>query len=251
MAHLLPKRCGTLTRSGRVALHSRTMLAEIDRLCVVLVETSNPLNIGAAARAMSNFGALRMRVVNPYDVAFREARSAVGGAPVLQDAVEFGSLAEAVADCTLVVGTTAVRHRELHHALRRLETGAGLIREELTTGSVALVFGPEKTGLSNDDLSHCHWLMSIPTREQHISMNLGQAVAVCLYELVRESGKPVPAPTGEAMGGRAHRGRSGTHLDRFVGGVAPQWLCKSDLGSVDGRACPAHGSPAESIGSRC
>jgi TrmH family RNA methyltransferase len=166
------------------------MSPESKRLSVVLVETSNPLNIGAAARAMSNFGFLQLRVVNPYDVAFREARSAVGAAAsVLSRAQEYKTVAEAVADCTLVVGTTAVRHRELHHPLRRLENGGRLIRKELATGRVALLFGTEKTGLSNDDLSHCHWLMNIPTREQHISMNLGQAVAVCLYELMRDPKK--------------------------------------------------------------
>lgn len=163
-----------------------------NRLCVVLVGARNPLNIGAAARAMSNFGFLRLRVVNVYDVAYREARSAVGAASLLANAEECKSVAEAVADCTLVVGTTAVRHRELQHPLRRLEYGARLIRRELATGRVALMFGPEKTGLSNDDLSYCHWLMNIPTREQHISMNLGQAVAVCLYELLRDGRKTTP-----------------------------------------------------------
>jgi TrmH family RNA methyltransferase len=157
-----------------------------DRLCVVLVSTHNPLNIGAAARAMSNFGVLRLRVVNPYDVAFREAKSAMAAAPLLAKAEEFKTVAEAVADCALVVGTTAVQHRELQHPLRRLEYGARLIRKQLASAQVALLFGAEKTGLSNEDLSHCHWLMHIPTREQHSSMNLGQAVAVCLYELVRD-----------------------------------------------------------------
>lgn len=160
---------------------------------MVLVETSNPLNIGAAARAMSNFGFLQLRVVNPYDVAFREARSAMAGAPVLAKAAEYQSVAEAVADCTLVVGTTAVSHRELQHPLRQLEEGARLIREELHRGRAALLFGAEKTGLSNDDLSRCHWLMRIPTREQHPSMNLGQAVAVCLYELARDPKTTVSA----------------------------------------------------------
>ncbi len=135
---------------------------------------------------MSNFGVLRLRVVNPYDVAFREAKSAMSAAPLLAKAEEFKSVAEAVADCTLVVGTTAVQHRELQHPLRRLEYGARLIRKQLVSAQVALLFGAEKTGLSNDDLSHCHWIMHIPTREQHSSMNLGQAVAVCLYELVRD-----------------------------------------------------------------
>ena len=106
---------------------------------------------------MSNFGVLRLRVVNPYEVAFREARSAMGAAPLLAKAKEFNSVAEAVADCTLVVGTTAVQHRELQHPLRRLEYGARLIRKQLNSGRVALLFGTEKTGLSNDDLSHCHW----------------------------------------------------------------------------------------------
>jgi TrmH family RNA methyltransferase len=175
-----------------------------DNLRVVLVATRNPLNLGAAARAMSNFGFAHLRVVNPYEPAFREARSAVGATALLANAQEYKSVAEAVADCALVVGTTAVRHRELQHPLRRLEYGARLIRKQVISGRVALLFGSEKVGLSNQDLSHCHWLMRIPTREEHISMNLGQAVAVCLYELVRDARaqlpaeKPLRATAGEA-----------------------------------------------------
>ena len=112
-----------------------------DRLHVVLVAVRNPLNIGAAARAMSNFGFSRLRVVNPYEAAFREARSAVGASELLANAEEYKTVAEAVADCTLVVGTTAVRHRELQHPLRRLEYGARLIRKKLAAGKVALLFG--------------------------------------------------------------------------------------------------------------
>ncbi|MGO9442686.1 MAG: RNA methyltransferase [Terriglobales bacterium] len=177
--------------------------AEFDHLRVVLVATRNPLNLGAAARAMSNFGVLKLRLVAPYPVAFREARSAVGASALLASAEEHRSVADAVADCALVVGTTAIHDRELRHPLRRLEHGARLIRTQLATGRVALLFGSEKRGLSNRDLSYCHWLMRIPTREQHSSMNLGQAVAVCLYELVRETravrqaGKLQPATAGE------------------------------------------------------
>ena len=167
--------------------------AELDRLSVVLISTRNPLNIGAAARAMSNFGFRNLRVVDPYDAAFREARSAVGGAAVLAGARECASVADAVADCTLVVGTSAFRGRELFHPLRRLEYGGRLIRKHLATGRVALLFGSEKFGLSNDDLSYCDWLMRIPTGEENVSMNLGQAVAVCLYELVRGNFKPAVA----------------------------------------------------------
>jgi TrmH family RNA methyltransferase len=156
-------------------------------LAVVLVSTRNPLNIGAAARAMANFGFSDLRVVNPYQVAFREARSAVGAAPLLARAREFPSVVEAVADCRLVVGTTSVGHRELQHSLRRLEYGARLIRRAMASARVALLFGSEKFGLSNEDLAHCHWLIRIATAQSGLSMNLGQAVAVCLYELARES----------------------------------------------------------------
>ncbi len=196
-------------------------------MCVVLVETRNPLNIGAAARAMSNFGVLRLRVVNPYEVAFREARSAVGAAPLLAKAEEFKSVADAVADCTVVVGTTAVRHRELHHPLRRLEYGARLLRKELASRQrVALLFGTEKTGLSNDDLAHCHWLMHIPTREQHISMNLGQAVAVCLYELVRNAKRATMAKRAERIASSGEVERISTvlleslHISGYVNPIA-------------------------------
>jgi len=160
---------------------------KLDGLRVVLVAARNPLNIGAAARAMSNFGFHHLRVVNPYDAAFREARSAVGASALLANAEEYKTVAEAVADCLVVVGTTAVRHRELQHPLRRLEYGARLIRKHLPSSRVALLFGSEKFGLSNATLSHCHWLIRIPTCEENISMNLGQAVAICLYELVRDA----------------------------------------------------------------
>ena len=156
------------------------------QLRVVMVAVRNPLNIGAAARAMANFGFSRLRLVKPYDVAFREARSAVGAAGLLEEAEEYGTVAEAVADCRLVVGTTSVGRRELQHPVRRLEYGSQLIRRGMSIGPVAILFGSEKFGLSNDDMSHCHWLMRIPTASQDLSMNLGQAVALCLYELARD-----------------------------------------------------------------
>jgi TrmH family RNA methyltransferase len=163
------------------------------RLFVVLIATRNPLNIGAAARAMSNFGLKKLRVVNPYELAFREARSAVGASALLNNAEEFKSVAEAVAECSLVVGTTAAHKRRLDHELRPLHEGAPLIRKKLRSGNVALLFGSEKRGLSNEDLSYCHWLMRIPTLAEHPSMNLGQAVAVCLHELVRDVTAPAKA----------------------------------------------------------
>jgi tRNA/rRNA methyltransferase len=169
------------------------VLSELDGLVVVLVRSRNPLNIGAAARAMSNFGAHRLRLVNVYDPGFREAKSAVGASDLLAKAEEYKTVAEAVADCALVVGTTAVRNRVLAQPVHRLDEPSGAaIRQQLQTGRVALLFGSEKTGLSSKDFSHCHWLLNIPTKEQNFSMNLGQAVAVCLYELARNT-SPLPA----------------------------------------------------------
>ncbi len=179
-----------------------------NRLCIVLVATRNPLNIGAAARAMCNFGFQHLRVVHPYDVAFREARSAVGASALLARAEEFETVADAVEDCTLVVGTTAVGHRQIQHPLKVLKVGATSILEELNappndSRRVAILFGSEKFGLSNEDMAHCHWLMHIPTTVEQKSINLGQAVAICLYELARESGnvpvseEPSPASAEE------------------------------------------------------
>lgn len=165
-----------------------------DRLRVVLVRPRNPLNIGAAARAMSNFGFFHLRLVRPYELAFREARSAVGAAELLQHAEVFETLSEALADCSLVVGTTDAGRRELQHPLRQLEYGARLIRGHWNNARAALLFGSEKHGLSNDDLAYCDWLMRIPTREEHSSMNLGQAVAVCLYELIRNPRSAIRQP---------------------------------------------------------
>ena len=161
-------------------------------ICVVLVSVRNPLNIGAAARAMANFGVADLRVVKPYEVAFQEAVSAVGGAHVLQSARVFQSVAEAVADCSLVVGTTAAQRREIQQPIDRLEAAAPLVQAHGTNhgGRVALLFGSEKFGLSVDDMSFCHSLIRIPTVPGTPSMNLGQAVAVCLWELVRQSDAP-------------------------------------------------------------
>ena len=159
---------------------------QIDNMRIVMVRTRNPLNVGAVARAMSNFGFLNLRMVQPYDAAFREARSAVDAEQVLAAAAEFEDVARAVADCSLVVGTTGGGARHTLEPIQRLETAAKMIRHHLQSGEkVAMLFGSEKVGLSNDDLNHCQILLRIPTRTEHLSMNLGQAVAITLYELVR------------------------------------------------------------------
>lgn len=156
------------------------------RLTVVLVETRNPLNIGAVARAMSNFGFFDLRLVNPYDEAFREVVSAVGASDLLQKAVIYPDLASALAGCSFVVGTAGIVSRQPELPVLRLERGVRLLKRHLTTFSGAILFGSEKHGLSNADISHCNLLVRIPTRAEHESMNLGQAVSIVLYELCRQ-----------------------------------------------------------------
>jgi TrmH family RNA methyltransferase len=181
----------------------------LPELRVVLCQPRNPLNIGAAARAISNFGFRHLRVVNPYDPAFREAVSAVGGAPVLQSAELYAHLAEAVRDCTMVVGATAIGHRELQHPLLTLAEAGAIIR--IHRGPVALLFGSEKFGLTNEEMAFCHHLLHIPTSPQTPSMNLGQAVAVCLYELIRE-----PASGSMPLGAKPVEGSDAEQITRML-----------------------------------
>ena len=180
-------------------------MANLEQLALVLVRTRNPLNIGAVARAMQNFGAHDLRLVAPFEASFRGARSAVGAGAVLGEAREFASVAEAVADCRLVVGTTAARRRELQQTLLGLEQAAEPMHAALAQGRVALLFGSEKHGLTREDLEHCHWLVRIATEDAQPSMNLGQAVAVCLWELTRERDAPVVGGEAVAVSGELER----------------------------------------------
>jgi TrmH family RNA methyltransferase len=177
------------------------------RLTVGLVGARNPSNIGAAARAMRDFGFSDLRFVNDYAVPFEAAqlestKSAVGAADIMREARAFGSVAEAIGDCTFTVGTTAIGGRQLSRSVLPLADATPKILEELASsgGRVALLFGSEKTGLTNDHLSHCQMLVTLPmfapAEARHLSMNLGQSVAVCLYELVRggfEDARELPA----------------------------------------------------------
>jgi tRNA/rRNA methyltransferase len=180
--------------------YNRFVLPEAQRdvFQVVLVSPRNPLNIGAVARAMANFGLRRLSVVAPFDPTWREARSAIGAPELLINAIESATLAEAVASCTLVVGTGTQARRKPEQRVVPLPELAPMVSRELACGGrVALVFGPEKHGLTREDLSFCHILVEIPTDPLQPSMNLGQAVAVCLYELTRpaESSQANPVPS--------------------------------------------------------
>jgi tRNA/rRNA methyltransferase len=160
-----------------------------DRIGVVLVRPRNPLNIGAVARAMANFGFDRLTVVAPWEPHWREARSAVDAEDLLRNASISATLSDAVADCTLVLGTGTLAHRKPDQPVVPLPALAPDIDGALANGErIALVFGPEKHGLTRDDLAYCHRLVEVPTDPRQPSMNLGQAAAVCLYELSTRCG---------------------------------------------------------------
>ncbi len=162
--------------------------AQREQIDVVLVSPRNPLNIGAVARAMANFGFSHLTVVAPFEAHWREAKSAVGAPDLLRNARETATLADAVAACTFVVGTGTLQHRKPEQEVVCLtDLPQRLTAESVREGRIALVFGPEKHGLTREDLSYCHCLVEIPTDARQPSMNLGQAVAVCLYELSRSA----------------------------------------------------------------
>ena len=214
------------------------------RLTIVLVGARNPSNIGAAARAMQDFGFSDLRIVNDFAAPFEAAQlealqldnpAAVAAQHVMTNARRYDTLAAAIADCTLIVATTAIGARQLKHPILPLQDAAPLVLAALNTPTepgapcldsetwvgdnspspttnarIALLFGSEKTGLTNDQLSHATLLTTIPmyspsaaapeSAARHLSMNLGQSVAVCLYELTRsgfESSIEIP-PLHEA-----------------------------------------------------
>jgi tRNA/rRNA methyltransferase len=176
-------------------LYNRSLLTESqrERVSVVLVSPRNPLNIGAVARAMANFGFSRLRVVAPFEAHWREARSAIGAPDLLNNALESTCLADAVRNCTFVLGTGTLTHRKAEQPVVRLDELAPVVERALHSGGqIVLVFGPEKHGLTREDLSWCHALVEIPTDPHQPSMNLGQAAAVCLYELATRVGPSNP-----------------------------------------------------------
>lgn len=149
---------------------------------------------------MKNFGFADLAVVAIHPPTWNEITSAVNATDVLANAQVFATLDEAIADCNLVVGTT---DRTRVETRQNIFTPVDLNRELIAADyKLALVFGSEKHGLTNEDLSHCHRVMSIPTLPDCPSMNLGQAVAVCCYELIRDKAQtelvPRPAETATA-----------------------------------------------------
>lgn len=164
-------------------------MAEGLEIRVVLVRPRNPLNIGAAARAMANFGFEDLAVVDPYEPVWRETKSAVGAEALVLKARAVKTLEEAVEDRHLVLGATAVRERRLEKPIVRLPDLAAFLGKQKSKDPlrVALLFGQEKTGLTREHLESCNAYVTIPASSSAPSMNLSHAVAVCCYELSRKA----------------------------------------------------------------
>ena len=161
-----------------------------EKLAVVLVEPQGARNIGSVCRAMLNFGFTDLRLVNPQvDHLSHAARQmAVKATGVLENARIFNSLASALSDCVLSFGTTR-RFGRYREDLVHPEEAAQLLVPAMQTGSVALVFGREDKGLFTSELDLCQYFITIPTNDELPSMNLAQAVVLCLYEVNRARGK--------------------------------------------------------------
>lgn len=171
----------------------------VDRLRIVLVGTQHPGNIGSAARAMKTMGLSRLVLVAPERFPHPDAIAlAAGAVDVLEAALRVDTLAEAVADCRLVLGCTA-RSRRI--ALEELHPRAAAMRgieAAEAGGEVALVFGRERTGLENEELQLCHAAVHIPANPEYSSLNLAAAVQVLAYELrvglLKDAAMPTEAP---------------------------------------------------------
>lgn len=153
------------------------------RLRVVLVRPRDPNNIGACARAMANFGFSDLVVVDPYAPVWRETRSAPGAEGLVRRARKVSSVRAAIRGCPIVLGTSSFHQRTLQQAIVTLPQLTTYL-ERFSPGSrIALLFGSERSGLSNEELAQCQAVVRIPTVARTPSMNLAQAVATVLYEL--------------------------------------------------------------------
>lgn len=173
----------------------QSITSMLDNIRIVLVNTHHPGNIGSAARAMKNMGLTRLYLVSPKDFpSFEASQLASSATDVLKDAVVVDTLAEALQGCTFVCGTTARLRSVKWPQVDARECGE-VIHTESEQHEVALVFGRERSGLSNDELELCQTLVNIPTAEAYSSLNLGQAVQVLSYEILMASQQAKPVVT--------------------------------------------------------
>ncbi|PZN27195.1 MAG: tRNA (cytosine(32)/uridine(32)-2'-O)-methyltransferase TrmJ, partial [Proteobacteria bacterium] len=185
---------------------------------IVLVDTNHPGNIGATARAMKNMGLRELHLVRPKFFPNADATARASGADdVLEAAQVHEDFASAIADCGLVVGTSA-RQRHLPWDLIEPRECAQELVRAAQTGPVALVFGPERSGLTNAELARCNLLVTIPTDTAYSSLNLAMAVQILAYELwlLRRPGATPPPPREVPLASAAEMARFYAHLEQVL-----------------------------------
>lgn len=185
---------------------------------IVLVDTNHPGNIGASARAMKNMGLTELVLVRPKSFPHAEAVARASGADdILENARVFETLEQAIADCGLVVGTSA-RQRHLPWDIVEPRECAAMIAREARVGHVAVVFGSERYGLTNEELAHCNALVTIPTSGEYSSLNIAMAVQVIAYEiwLASRPGAPEPAPRDVPLATADEMARLYAHIEAVL-----------------------------------
>ncbi len=175
-------------------------MTDFANIRIVLARPSHPGNIGAAARAMKTMGLGELVLVNPERFPDPDATArASGAADVLERARVVTTLAQALEGCTLVAALTA-RVRELSAPMMWARPAAARLVEAARGGKVALVFGNETSGLSNEEVSLCHFPVMVPVSPDYRSLNLGAAVQIMAYELRMALIEPGPAPATPGAG---------------------------------------------------
>ena len=155
----------------------------LDSIRIVLVETTHPGNIGSTARAMKTMGLSNLYLVNPKKYPHQKAIELSAGADdILKKAITVKSLSDAIAPCHLVLGTSA-RRRDLDIPRLSPKEQASTIKSQPANHQIAIVFGREHAGLTNDELLACHYHINIPSNPEYSSLNLAQAVQIVAYEL--------------------------------------------------------------------
>lgn len=171
----------------------------LDNLCIVMIQTSHPGNIGSAARAMKTMGIRDLRLVQPNKFNSPETRALASGADdILDHAQHFDTLPDALADCQTVIGTSARSERTLSWPQLEARECGVFIAENLSQQKMALVFGRERSGLTNEELEHCQYLAHIPMAFDFFSLNIAAAIQLFCYECMMATRAPTLKPNAAA-----------------------------------------------------
>lgn len=172
----------------------------LDNIRVVMVETSHAGNIGAAARAMKTMYLRHLALVRPKDYPSEEATArASGAADILANALVVDSVEEALSGCELVIGASA-RLRNLDWSQVNARECAELLEERSVKGKVAILFGREYAGLTNDEMALCHYLLHVPTNPDYSSLNVAAAVQIVAYEVMMQAELAKKRPAAKKVG---------------------------------------------------